>query len=128
MCSTSQMKRKSDEISEKAQHKEAVGLIMEDMDETRKTMVAFNKLSGLEGVDVDPEGAVALLEESVENGDEEAIWMLGLCCEYGMGTEQDLERANLLYRNCHDSVGVFLHRNSRLGSGAMVVECSLNSI
>ena len=41
--------------------------------------------------------ALTLLEECVRKGDDEAKWMLGLCCEYGIGTTLDIERALLLY-------------------------------
>ena len=46
----------------------------------------------------DAEAAVALLEEKVKDGDAEAMWMLGVCCEFGMGTEQDVKRAVQLYK------------------------------
>ena len=45
----------------------------------------------------DADAAVALLEEKVKDGDAEAMWMLGVCCEFGMGMEQDVERAEQLY-------------------------------
>ena len=41
--------------------------------------------------------AVVLLEEQVKCQDSEAMWMLGVCCEFGMGIEQDVERAQQLY-------------------------------
>ena len=40
----------------------------------------------------------ALLEEKVKDGDAVAMWMLGVCCEFGMGTEQNVERAEQLYK------------------------------
>ena len=46
----------------------------------------------------DAEAAVALLEEKVKDRDAEAMWMLGVCCEFGMGTKQDVERAEQLYK------------------------------
>ena len=54
-------------------------------------------LEGSHGVERDAEAAVALLEEKVKDGDAEAMWVLGVCCEFGMGTEQDVERAEQLY-------------------------------
>ena len=54
-------------------------------------------LEGSHGMARDAEAAVALLEEKVKDGDAEAMWVLGLCCEFGMGTEQDVERAEQLY-------------------------------
>ncbi len=88
-----------------------------------KTKLAWYKLSGSGGCRVDEEGAVALLEERVKNGDAEAMWMLGVCNEFGRGTEQDIERAEMLYRQSKEEgnkiVNIIL-RNSRkheLGSG-----------
>ena len=54
-------------------------------------------LEGSHGVERDADTAVALLEEKVKDGDAEAMWMLGVCCEFGMGTEQDVARAEQLY-------------------------------
>ena len=58
--------------------------------------------SGLGGVDVDEDGAVALLEERVKEGDTDAMWMLGLCYEFGIGIEQDIEQAEKLYQQSSD--------------------------
>ena len=54
-------------------------------------------LEGSHGMERDAEAAVALLEEKAQ-GDAEAMWMLGVCCEFGMGTKQDVERAEQLYK------------------------------
>ena len=54
-------------------------------------------LEGSHGMARDADAAVALLEEKVKDGDAEAMWMLGVCCEFGMGTKQDVERAEKLY-------------------------------
>ena len=54
-------------------------------------------LEGSHGMARDADAAVALLEEKMKDGDAEAMWMLGMCCEFGMGTEQDVERAEQLY-------------------------------
>ena len=53
-------------------------------------------LEGSHGMARDAEAAVALLEAKVKDGDTKAMWMLGVCCEFGMGTEQDVERAEQL--------------------------------
>ena len=93
--------------------------------ETAKTKIAFCKLSGRDGVEVDVDGAVALLEEREKEGDCEAKWMLGLCCEYGMGTEQDIERAETLYRESLEGgnfVGEFLVKNNMSGRGTGVMK------
>ena len=55
-------------------------------------------LEGSHGMARDANAAVALLEEKVKDGDAKAMWMLGVCCEFGMGTEQDVERAEQLYK------------------------------
>ena len=112
--------QKSDEV----QYKEAVRA-MESGDESAKTRVAYFKLSGRGGVEVDADGAVALLEERVKDGDCEAKWMLGLCCEYGIGIEQDIERAVKLYReSCEGGnvVGEFLMENDECGRGTGVMK------
>ena len=62
-----------------------------------KTKLALYKLSGRGGAEIDKEGAIALLEERVKDKDVEAMWMLGLCYEYGICCEQDLERAEKFY-------------------------------
>ena len=54
-------------------------------------------LEGSHGMARDAEAAVALLEEKVKDGDAEAMWMLGVCCEFGIGTEQNVERSEQLY-------------------------------
>ena len=110
--------------SEEAQYRKAVQA-MESGDESAKTKVAFYKLSGRGGVEVDADGAVALLEERVKEGDYEAKWMLGLCCEYGIGTEQDIERAEKLYgESCEGGnvVGEFLKKNDEGGRGTGVMK------
>ena len=89
------------------------------------TEQAYSKLSGRGGEEIDPEGAVVLLEERSRKGDDEAKWMLGLCCEYGMGIKQDTERAQLLYQQSFDAgnpVGRFLFYNDdhERGSGVAV--------
>ena len=77
--------QKSEIESDEAQYRKAVHA-MESGDESAKTEVAYYKLSGCGGVEIDAAGAVALLEERKKEADCEAKWMLGLCCEYGVGT------------------------------------------
>ena len=62
-----------------------------------KTNLAWFLLSGLEGAVVDEKRAVELLEERVKASDDKAAWMMGLCCEFGIGTERTVERAQSLY-------------------------------
>ena len=117
---------KTKEILYAAQYREAVSA-MKNGDVKAKTKVAYYKLAGIGGVEVDENKAVAFLEEGAKNGDNEAKWMLGLCCEYGMGIEQNIQRAELLYQQSKDGgnvVGKFLFENDGggKGSGVMIVE------
>ncbi len=66
-------------------------------DDKAKTKLAWYKLSGDGGCEIDTNGAVALLEERLKEDDTEAMWMLGVCNEFGRGCEQDLSRAEELY-------------------------------
>ena len=89
-------------------------------DAAAKTKLAWYLLSGSCGAEVDADKAVALLEERVKEDDAEAMWMLGLCCEYGNGTEQDPERAESLYKQSSDKgdeIGEYLAENERGGRG-----------
>ena len=77
----------------------------------------------------DADKAVALLEEGVKDENGEAMWMLGVCCEYGMGTEQDIRKANDLYAKSSKAgsvIGQFLAEDGMKdrGSGVMNVECA----
>ena len=111
-------RNKGKQLSEKELYKEAV-FAMERGVELLKTKVAFYKLSG-RGTEFDPEGAVPLLEDRAEKGDGEALWMLGVCCEYGIGMERDTVRAELLYyQSCQTKnvVGTFLSKNNGGGRG-----------
>ena len=64
--------------SDEAPYNKAV-LDMENGDVFAKTKVAFYKLTGGGGAEVDVKEAVAMLEECAEEGESEAMWMLGLC-------------------------------------------------
>ncbi len=114
---------------EEAKYREVVSAV-EDGDNKAKTSLAWFKLSGCGGAEVDVDEAVALLEERVKNKDAEAMWMLGICCEYGMGCEQDVERAEELYKessDCGSVIGQFLKDNGKgfRGSGIMKVRSGL---
>ena len=100
---------------------------VEGGDESAKTKLAWLKLSGLGGAEKDEDGAVALLEEIVKEGEDEAMWMLGVCNEYGIGTEQDIERAEDLYKQSSErgnEIGKFFaaHRGDERGSGKMEMD------
>ena len=89
---------------------EDVNKAVEGGDESAKTKLAWLKISGLGGAEKDKDGAVALLEERVKNGDDEAMWMFGVCNEYGIGTKQDMERAKDLYKQSFEKwneIGMF---------------------
>ena len=102
---------------------------VESGDASAKTKLAWLKLSGLGGADVDEDGAVALLEERVKDGDSDAMWMLGVCYEYGRGIEQDIEQTETLYKGSSSKgnrIGAFFasHREYERGSGEMKVGSS----
>ena len=96
-------------------------------DSKAKTKLARFKLSGRGGAEVDEDGAAALLRECVGDNDVNAMWMLGLCYEYGMGCEQDIEEAEKLYKRSSDEgnvIGDFFVENGKdnRGSGVMKVK------
>ena len=101
---------------------------VESGDNRAKTKLAWYLLSGCGGAKVDKERAVKLLRERVEEEkDGEAMWMLGICKEYGRGCEQDLKEAEGLYKECSECgnvVGKFFEENGKdeRGSGVMKVE------
>ena len=112
-------------VSDEVKYRKAVQAVRSG-DNSAKTTIAFNLLSGRGNVEVDQDRAVALLEERVKDRDAEAMWMLGVCCEYGIGTEQDLKRAELLFsksRRASNRTGRFLwdYLKDDRGNGTMVV-------
>ena len=99
---------------------EDVEKAVEEGDESAKTKLAWLKLSGLGGAEKDEDGAVALLKERVKDRDVEAMWMLGVCNEYGIGTEQDIERAEDLYKQSSErwnEIGMFFAARGDCGRG-----------
>ena len=118
------------EISEEEKYRNVLRAV-ESGDNKAKTKLAWYKLSGFGGAEKDKDGAVILLKERVEDKDVEAMWMLGLCYEYGIGCEQDLKRAETLYGQCCDGgnvIGKFLKENgdnNERGNGIMIVEKGL---
>ena len=109
------------------EYKDALDAV-EGGDESAKTKLAWYMLSGYGGADVDADGAVALLEERVKDRDAKAMWILGVCCEYGIGTEQDFERAQKLYGQSSgrgNEIGKNLLKNGELyekGSGYLRIK------
>ena len=105
-----------------------------NIEDYKETLAAFAwyKLSGDGGVDVDVNGAVALLEERVKDRDAEAMWMLGVCNEFGRGIEQNIERAEKLYKQSSEGgneIGKILMKNKsreyERGSGYLGRNCLL---
>ena len=85
-------------------------------DQRAKTLLAFLLLSGLGGASIDHAQAVRLLQERVNNKDIDALWMLGLCYEFGMGVQQNKNTALSLYGKA-GGMGMFLkNKNSRDGT------------
>ncbi len=101
------------------EYKEVLSAV-EGGEERSKTKLAWYKLSGMGGAKVDVDGAVKLLEERV-NGDGEAMWMLGLCKEYGRGIERDIEGAEKLYEQSKEEgneIGEILVEKGGKGRGS----------
>ena len=93
-------------------------------DESAKTTIAFYKLTGYGGVTIDAEEAVALLRERVDDGDAQAMLLLGLCTEHGIGTEKDVELAKGLYSFSAEAgvpVAVLLLTNEKKGTDSFVI-------
>ena len=112
--------------SEEQEYEDALNAV-EGGDESAKTKVAWYKLSGYGGAEKDEDGAVVLLEERVKEGDAEAMWMLGICNEFGIGTEQDIEKAEDLYKQSSEKgnkIGKILMKNKsrERGSGYLKIE------
>ena len=113
--------------SEEKEYKDVLNAV-ERGDNSAKTQVAWYKLSGHGDAEKDEEGAVVLLEERVKEGDTEAMWMLGVCNEFGIGTEQDIERTEELYKQSSERgnrIGKILMENKRYlerGSGYLKIE------
>ncbi len=91
-----------------------------------KIKLAWLKLSGLGGAEKDEDSAVVLLEERAKDQNGDAMWMLGLCYEFGLGTERDPERAQTLYEQSGErrsTIGRILASRKRedRGTGMMNV-------
>ena len=92
------------------------------------TTTARWMLEGSHGMARNADAAVALLEEKAKDRDAEAMWMLGVCCEFGLGAEQDVARAEQLYKRAAELgsstaqllTGKLKNKNGR-GSTQMVI-------
>ena len=110
--------------SPETEYKELVRAV-ESGDNKAKTKLAYYKLSGYGGCEIDVDEAVVLLKEQVEDKDTEAMWLLGLCNEYGMGCEQDLKQADSLYQQSCDGgneIGKFFVNKGKDKRGTGVME------
>ena len=76
---------------------------VESGEKQAKTKLAWFKLSGDGGAEIDENPAVALLHERVKDDDSDAMWMLGLCYEFGRGCKQDLVQADHFYQQSYRS-------------------------
>ncbi len=114
-------------MNDKEEYKQVVEAVKEGNKEA-KTKLALYLLSGCGGAQIDEDRAVVLLEERVKDRDAEAMWMMGLCYEYGMGCETSDEEAEALYKRCCEGgnmIGEFLVENGKeneRGSGVMKVK------
>ena len=103
---------------------------LERGEKTAKTKIAWFLLTGYGDVKRDEKKAVEILEERVKEKDYEAMWILGICKEYGIGIEEDIEGAEKLYRSSNEGgneVGKILEtkiKNGR-GNGKMKITSSL---
>ena len=117
---------KTSKKEEENQYKD-IEKAVESGDNKAKTKLAWYKLSGCGGCEIDVDGALALLIERVKDKDSDAMWMLGLCHEFGMGCEQDIGEAQRLYEQCKDCgsvIGEFFVKYGILerGTGKMTTE------
>ena len=119
-------KEGAEKTSDEVEYEEVLRAV-ERGDSKAKTKLARFKLSGRGGAEVDEDGTVALLTERVKDKNSEAMWMLGLCYEYGRGCEQDIEEAERFYKRSSDGgnvIGDFFVGNGKddRGSGVMKVK------
>ena len=91
------------------------------------TESAWNMLTGMFDDEVDAEGAVSKLRKRADANDYNALWILGLCHEFGVGCEKNLEEADALYAKSVEegsAVGEFLVQNRKKqedkGEGSLV--------
>ena len=84
---------------------------MSDSYDTKKREEAFNRLRGCieEAACIDKQ-TMTMVDECVKSGDPEAMWIQGLCMEYGMGCDMDSASAEKMYEKaagCGSPVGQF---------------------
>ena len=101
-------------------------------DDAKKDLAWF-LLTGRGGAKIDENRALALLNECSMNNDCEAMWMLGLCFEFGKGIEQNIKEAQLYYQRSDaggNAIGQYLaHRtHNKLATGKMEVESLFSQV
>ena len=92
-----------------------------------KTKRAWSLLFGYKDGKRDEKKAMIILEGQVKNEDNEAMWILGLCKEYGIGIEQDIKGAEKLYKQSSEhgnEIGKFLASNKH-ERGTLIISDSL---
>ena len=112
-----------DEAEEKKLSAEASSAIELEGVKDEKTRRAWMILAGVNEGDTEKEEAVQILEERVKEGDSDAMWILGLCCEYGIGIDRDSERKEMLFKQSHDlgnEIGSFFSVNNDRMKGLSV--------
>ena len=70
------------------------------------------------------------VEERVEKGDDDAMWMLGACYEFGIGIEKDVAEAKALYSRSkqeRNDFSVFLANKAmnEIGNEELVISACL---
>ena len=108
---------------------------MASADPKQKTKIAWQMLKksdgySASGVHYDPISAYKILEQRKAAGDAEAMWILGLCKEFGWGTKMDIKQAEALYALSSkkgNAVGTFLTSKEGKIRGSLVIrrECLL---
>ena len=84
---------------EESKRYKAVLEAVERGEESANTELAWFLLSGCGGAEKNEEKAVELLEERKIKGDLDAMLMLVICYEFGIGVQQDSDEARTLYFN-----------------------------
>ncbi len=112
--------------TEEEEYKAVLEAFKSGDDDSARTKMAWYKLSGVGGCEVDADDAVVLLEERVKDRDPEAMWMLGVCYEFGLGCEEDCEHAKTLFKQSSDNgnvVGLFFSENlDSMGENVLMVK------
>ncbi len=92
--------------------------------EKAKTKLAWLLLSGI-GVEKDVDRAVAILEERIRVWDADALWILGICYECGIGVEKDFEKSRGYFKvsRMKTTLGWYfsMHRKHQRKGGEIII-------